>query len=102
MHPSTLETQTALATSVEVTEEDITVQLADGRTIVVPIGWYPRLSYGTASERNNWRFIGDGRGIHWPNLDEDISVENLLSGKPSGESQDSFKTWLDARNVSRP
>jgi hypothetical protein len=58
------------------------------------------LSQGRASERNNWRFIGDGRGIHWPDLDEDISVENLLSGKPSGESQASFKEWLESRSTS--
>jgi hypothetical protein len=49
-------------------------------------------------ERNNWRLIGGGEGIHWPDLDEDVSVENLLRGKPSGESQRSFKRWLEERN----
>ena len=100
MHSSTLETQSALATSVEVSDEDLTVELSDGRMLSVPVAWYPRLSHGTPSERNNWRFIGDGRGIHWPDLDEDISVENLLAGKASGESQTSFKKWLESRNTS--
>ena len=56
--------------------------------------------HGTPEERNNWRFIGDGVGVHWPDLDEDISVENLLAGKPSGESQSSFKRWLEKRSTS--
>jgi len=72
----------------------------DGRTIIVPIVWYPRLKHGTAKERANWRLIGQaGNGIHWPSLDEDISVRNLLLGKPSGESQASLKRWLDARSA---
>jgi hypothetical protein len=60
-------------------------------------GWYPRLWHGTPEERHHWRLIGGGEGIHWPELDEDISVENLLAGKPSGESQRSLKRWLEAR-----
>lgn len=76
----------------------MTVDLIDGRTISVPLAWYPRLLHGTPEERNNWRFIGDKEGIHWSDLDEDISVENLLFGKPSGESQHSFKRWLDQRS----
>jgi hypothetical protein len=76
----------------------LTVDLIDGRTISVPLAWYPRLLHGTPEERNNWRFIGDKEGIHWSDLDEDISVENLLFGKPSGESQHSFKRWLDQRS----
>lgn len=74
------------------------MDLADGRTIIVPLAWYPRLSHGTARERKNWRFIGRGEGIHWPDLDEDISVKNLLAGEPSGESQSSFRRWLEARS----
>lgn len=66
----------------------------------MPLAWYPRLLHGTPEERNNWRFIGDKEGVHWTNLDEDISIENLLSGKPSGESQRSFKRWLDKRSNS--
>jgi hypothetical protein len=63
----------------------------------VPVVWYPRLLHGTTQERDNWRLIGQGEGIHWPDLDEDISVENLLEGTPSGESQRSLKRWLEER-----
>jgi len=79
------------------TDDTLAVDLNDGRTISVPLAWYPRLLNGTPGERNNWRFIGDREGIHWPDLDEDVSVENLLAGKPSGESQSSFKRWLEKR-----
>ena len=80
-----------------VTEDTLTVELTDGRTVAVPLAWYPRLLHGTPEERSNWRLIGHGEGIHWPDLDEDVSVENLLLGKPSGESQRSFKRWLAER-----
>jgi len=73
------------------------MDLSDGRTVFVPLAWFPRLLHGTPEERNKWRLIGDGEGIHWPDLDEDISVENLILGKSSGESQKSFKKWLEAR-----
>jgi hypothetical protein len=73
--------------------------LNDGRTISVPLAWYPRLLHGTREERNNWRFTGDKEGIHWPELDEDVSVSGLLAGKPSGESQSSFKRWLEKRGA---
>ena len=79
---------------ITITEDSLIVDLIDGRTISVPIAWYPRLLYGTLEERNNWRLIGNGEGIHWSELDEDISVENLLAGKHSGESQSSLKKWL--------
>jgi hypothetical protein len=87
----------AKAQNVSVTDDTLAVDLSDGRTISVPLAWFPRLLHGTPEERNNWRFIGDKEGIHWPDLDEDISVENLLAGKPSGESQSSFKHWLEKR-----
>src|ERR1044071_2208154 len=90
-------TAEARAQNVVVTDDALAVDLNDGRTISVPLAWYPRLLNGTSAERNNWRLIGDGEGIHWPDLDEDISVENLLAGKPSGESQISFKRWLESR-----
>ena len=90
-------TAEAKAQNVSVTADTIAVDLSDGRTISVPLAWFPRLLHGTTEERNNWRFIGDREGIHWPDLDEDISVENLLAGKPSGESQSSFKRWLEKR-----
>ncbi|MFH1116934.1 MAG: DUF2442 domain-containing protein, partial [Pseudomonadota bacterium] len=70
-----------------------------GRTLSVPLAWYPRLMYGTVNERNNWRLIGKGQGIHWPDLDEDVSVQNILLGKPSGESQRSLKEWLEKRKA---
>jgi hypothetical protein len=71
--------------------------LTDGRTISVPLAWYPRLVYGAPEERGNWRLIGNGEGIHWPDLDEDISVENIILGQPSGESQRSLQHWLEKR-----
>jgi len=89
----------AAATNVRVTDAGIVLDLEDGRTLSVPLAWYPRLAYGTAEERNNWRLIGKGQGIHWPDLDEDISVENILFGKPSGESQRSLKEWLEKRET---
>lgn len=95
---STVEASSAKATDVQVTADSLTVQLSDGRMISVPLGWYPRLSHGTSSERHNWCLIGDGTGIHWPDLDEDISVDNLLRGRPSAESQTSFKRWLAGRS----
>ncbi|HEX8692822.1 MAG TPA: DUF2442 domain-containing protein [Longimicrobium sp.] len=80
-----------------VTDEALTVELVDGRVLSVPLVWYPRLAHGSPDERNRWRLIGRGEGIHWPDLDEDISVANLLAGKPSGESQRSLKRWLELR-----
>jgi hypothetical protein len=85
------------AEHVTVTEDTLSVDLSDGRTISAPIAWFPRLLHATPSERNNWRFIGRGHGIHWKEIDEDISVEGLIAGKPSGESQRSFQKWLDER-----
>lgn len=90
-------TAEAKAQNVSVTDDTLAVDLIDGRTISVPLAWYPRLLHGTSEERSHWRFVGDKEGIHWPELDEDISVENLLLGKPSGESQSSFKRWLEKR-----
>jgi hypothetical protein len=90
-----------MATQVNVTGETLSVELADGRTISAPVAWCPRLSHATAAERNSWRFIGGGRGIHWPALDEDISVANLPAGQRSAESQTSFKKWLAGRSNPR-
>lgn len=94
MSTSTVE---ARAQEVRVTDDSLSVDLIDGRTISVPIAWYPRLLNGTAEDRANWRFIGDREGMHWPELDEDISVANLLLGKASGESPTSFGRWLERR-----
>jgi hypothetical protein len=99
MRISTAEVEVPVIESVTVTEDTLTVDLSDGRTISVPLAWYPRLSHGSKKERNNWRRIGKGYGIHWEDLDEDISVENLILGQTSGESQSSFEKWLAFRKV---
>ena len=91
------ELQAVKAIEVNVTEDDLVVELDDGRTISIPLTWYPRLWHGTMAERQNWRMIGDGMGIHWPDLDEDISVEGLILGRRSGESQRSLNRWLEQR-----
>ncbi len=78
-------------------DDDFTVDLSDGRTITIPLAWFPRLFHGSASERANWRWIGRGIGIHWPELDEDIAVEDLVLGRPSGEGQESLRRWLAGR-----
>ncbi len=101
MSSSTPDIQIPTAARACVRDDMLTVELTDGRTISVPVAWYPRLSHGTAEQRDHWQLIGGGRGVHWPDLDEDISVENLLAGKPSGESQTSFKRWLDQRNANQ-
>jgi hypothetical protein len=88
---------TPLATGVKVTDDTLAVELADGRSIAAPLAWYPRLLYATAAERKTWRLIGGGRGIHWPAIDEDIGVANLLAGETSAESQASLKKWLSTR-----
>ncbi len=98
MSSSAIESQFATATNVRADADSLTVDLSDGRVLSVPIAWFPRLSHATLEERNNWRPIGGGRGIHWPDLDEDISVDGLLAGRASGESQLSFKKWLAARS----
>lgn len=87
-----------LAINVVVSEDALSVQLADGRTISAPITWYPRLASGTPEERQHWELVGSGQGIHWPDLDEDISVEALLQGRGSNEAQSSLKRWLASRN----
>lgn len=84
--------------TVTVTEDTLSVNLSDGRTIAVPLAWFPRLVHASQKERNNWRLIARGHGIHWEDVDEDVSVEGLLAGRPSGESQASFKKWLNNRS----
>ena len=92
-----IEIRIAPVQKVSVTDDALIVDLSDGRTLSVPLAWFPRLLHGTPAERNHWRLIGAGEGVHWPDLDEDISVENLIAGKSSGESQKSLKRWLESR-----
>ncbi len=99
MSISAAEIELPYAVDVSVTDDTLSVDLSDGRTISVPIGWYPRLANATAGERQNWRLIGRGHGIHWEDLDEDVSVEDLLAGRPSAETQSSLKRWLENRNT---
>ena len=99
MTTSGTELREAVAQSLTVSDEALMVDLADGRTITVPLAWFPRLAHGTPTERANWRLIGGGVGIHWPDLDEDISVESLLAGRRSGETQESLRRWLQARKT---
>ncbi len=80
-----------------ITDDTLSVDLSDGRTISVPLAWYPRLLNASYIERNDWRTISQGEGIHWAQLDEDISTKNLILGQPSGESQKSFQKWLNSR-----
>jgi hypothetical protein len=93
-----IEIRDITAYHIKIEDDTLFVDLSDGRTISVPVAWYPRLYHATAGEKNNLRLIGRGEGIRWPDLDEDISVENLLSGKPSQESPSSLKKWLANRD----
>jgi hypothetical protein len=97
MTSSQSESAVPLAVEVMVTDDLLTVDLADGRRIAAPVNWYPRLAQGSPSERANWRLIGRGVGIHWPDLDEDISVKGLLEGRRSGESDASLQRWRESR-----
>ena len=85
------------AVEVTVADEKLTIDLDDGRRLVVPLAWYPRLLYASPSERQHWRLLGDGYAIEWPDLDEHIGVEGLLAGRRSGESKKSFQHWLSSR-----
>ncbi len=87
----------ALAMTVAINGDSLSIELSDGRVIAVPVAWFPRLARGTTTEQNHWRLIGKGEGIHWPDLDEDISVESLLAGRMSKESPESLQRWLTER-----
>jgi hypothetical protein len=97
MSSSVADARVAFAQHVSVTNDAVVVDLADGRSLKVPLAWYPRLAHGTSAERSRWRLVGRGEGIHWPDLDEDISVEGMLAGRPSCESQLSLQKWLKQR-----
>jgi hypothetical protein len=97
MNSLAVEIEQARAQNVTVTEDSLSVDLVDGRTIIVPLAWYPRLWYGRPEERQDFEIIGDGTILHWPELDEDLSVAGLLAGRRSGESQESLSKWLEER-----
>ena len=99
MNSLVIEIQEAGAQNVIVSEDSLQVDLVDGRTIILPLMWYPRLWYGLPEERNRFEIIGDGTLIHWPDLDEDLSVSGLLAGRKSGESSQSLKRWLAERTA---
>jgi hypothetical protein len=101
MNSLAIEIKEARVQSVTVSDDSLTVNLMDGRTIIVPLVWYPRLWHGTPDERNDFEIIGDGAYIHWPELDEDLTVAGLLAGRHSGESPQSLKKWLKARKAER-
>ena len=97
MTTSGIELHLPAVVGVSLAEDALTNVLSDGRTISVPLAWYPRLLHARPEERNDWRFIARGEGIHWPLLDEDVSVESLIRGKPSSESATSLRRWLAQR-----
>ncbi|MGH8468868.1 MAG: DUF2442 domain-containing protein [Gammaproteobacteria bacterium] len=98
MNTSASEITAPLAQGVKVTRDALSVRLSDGRMISAPLAWFPRLLHASLEERNSWRLIGKGRGIHWEAIDEDVSVEGLLAGRGSGESQESLRRWLESRS----
>ena len=99
MTTSRVEMDIPNAESLSVSEDTLSVELSDGRSVSVPLAWFPRLLHGTRAERDDWRLIGRGEGIHWEALDEDISIESLLTGRRSGESQESLKQWLKSHGT---
>lgn len=101
MNSLVVEIEEARAQLVTVSEDSLMVDLVDGRTIIAPLAWYPRLWHGTPEERNNFEIIGAGTIIHWPDLDEDLSIAGLLAGRRSGESQQSLARWLEQRAARR-
>ncbi len=102
MNILTLEVTVPVMHAVTVSSETLTAELSDGRTLTVPLDWFPRLIHATPAERSNWRLIGRGAGVHWPDLDEDISIEALIAGHGSAESQASLQRWLQAKRSGKP
>jgi hypothetical protein len=86
-----------VAIAVTVTDKKLVVELEDGRSMAIPLEWYPRLLHGTKEERQNYQLLGDGYAIEWPELDEHIGIEGLLAGRRSSESQKSLERWLANR-----
>ncbi len=98
MNSSVIQIEQTRAQNVNISDDSLNVDLTDGRTIIVPLAWYPRLWYGSQEERNNFEILGDGTLLHWEDLDEDLSVDGLLMGRRSAETQQSLQKWLERRN----
>lgn len=97
MTSSAFDLKIPAAVAVRLSNDTLTVDTSDGRSVSVPLDWFPRLRHATSSERENWRLIGNGVGLHWPDLDEDVSVESLIRGEASAERPESLARWLAAR-----
>jgi len=97
MSSSATEIVEARARSIRLTDDALAVDLVDGRTVIVPLIWFPRLWHATPEERGQFEVFGDGAYIHWPGVDEDLTVAGLLAGRRSGESLKSLKKWLESR-----
>ncbi len=97
MSTCAIQIEQARAREVKVNDDSLVVDLWDGRTLILPVAWYPRLWYGTAEERSKVEINGEGEYLHWPDLDEDLTVSGLLAGHKSGESQRSLQAWLEKR-----
>jgi hypothetical protein len=98
MTTSVLE-QEPVVVKVTIAEGRLIVDLGDGRSLLVPLEWYPRLLHATPRERNHWQLLGNGYAIEWPDLDEHIGIEGLLAGRRGGESRKSLDRWLAARQT---
>jgi hypothetical protein len=94
--------RTVLIAGLRVSRDALVVSFDDGRVLSLPLAWYPRLAAAAAKERANFELIGGGQGVHWPNLDEDLSAEGLLAGRRSMESPSSFQRWLNSRRRPAP
>lgn len=101
MATSTVELEVPEAVNITFTDDALTIELVDNRTLSVPLDWYPRLVHAMEEERNNWELYAEVGHIHWEDLDEDISVEGLLAGRRSGESEASFERWLEVHQSGR-
>jgi hypothetical protein len=99
MSSSPIDLPPPLVQGVRLAGDALIVELDDGRTLTVPLKWYPRLAHATPAERDRWQLIGSGEGVHWPDLDEDLGIEGLLAGRRSGESQESLNRWLMLRRT---
>ena len=101
MSTLSIDRETLRARSVQVTDDAVVVDLVDGRTISTPLAWYPRLVHGSAAERVKFELIGNGEGVHWPDLDEDLSIEGMLAGQASREKPESIERWLASRTKTK-